>query len=304
MTAAVETQNLSKIYGSTTGCRDISLLVEEGEVFGLLGPNGAGKSTFVKMLAGLLPPTSGRGWLLGESISMPSARQPVGYLPEKFAYHPWLTAAEVLELHGCLSGLKPGEIPRRSREVLALVDLAAAAGQRVGNFSKGMQQRLGLAVALVADPRLLLLDEPTSALDPLGRREVRQLIQDLKRRGKTVFLNTHLLTEAEQVCDRVAVINQGRVVAQGTLAELQGSSIQVDLRLGGNIEVVAAALSPLTETVAVIPGGLQVTLSSEEDIPSLVRAAVDAGGEIYALIPHRTTLEDIFVSLTRKGEDA
>jgi len=260
------------------------------------------------MLAGLLPPTSGRGWLLGKPITHPPARQPVGYLPEKFAYHPWLTALEVLELHGHLSDLEPWEIPRRSREVLALTGLAGKGNQRVGSFSKGMQQRLGLAVALVSDPKLLLLDEPTSALDPLGRREVRQLLQELCREGKTIFLNTHLLTEAEQVCSRVAVINRGQVVSQGTLAELQGDSVQVDILLGGGIEAVTAvtsALAPLSlADIKSIPGGLRLNLTAEDEIPLVARTIVEAGGSIYALVPRRTSLEDVFVQLVEKGGDA
>jgi len=303
MAAAVETQNLSKTYGLNTGCRNISLMVEEGEVFGFLGPNGAGKSTFVKMLTGLLSPTSGQGWLLGKPITLPAARQAVGYLPEKFAYHPWLTALEILELHGRLSNLRPAEISRRSREVLVLAGLAEKGGKRVGSFSKGMQQRLGLAVALVADPKLLLLDEPTSALDPLGRREVRQLIQALCREGKTIFLNTHLLTEAEQLCNRVAVINRGEVVSQGTLEELQGGGVQVDIRLGGDIEAVKNALAFFDDLTA-IPGGLRVNLAGEDEIPLVARTIIEAGGNIYALMPRYSSLEDVFIQLVEKGGEA
>ena len=208
----------------------MSFTVDRGEVVGLLGPNGAGKTTVIKILLGLVRPDAGEVLLLGRPARDPHARARVGYLPELFRYQPWLTAAEVLTLHVRLAGAAvPAE---ERRECLAVVGLADRAGDRVGGFSKGMQQRLGLAVALVARPELVVLDEPTSALDPIGRADVRDLLLSLKARGVAVLLNSHLIGEVERVCDRVVILDKGRVAASGTLAELLGRR-ELRLRLDG-----------------------------------------------------------------------
>ena len=223
---AVWCSGLRKRYGRRPAVEDVSLEVGRGEVVGLLGPNGAGKTTVIKMLLGLVRPDAGEVMLLGRPAADPAARARVGYLPELFRYQPWLSAAEVLALHVRLSGV---DVPaQEQRDCLALVGLAERAGDRVGGFSKGMQQRLGLAVALVARPELVVLDEPTSALDPLGRVDVRDIVLALKSRGVAVLLNSHLIGEVERVCDRVVILDRGRVAASGTLAELLG---QRELRL-------------------------------------------------------------------------
>ncbi|PZR82381.1 MAG: hypothetical protein DLM65_04045, partial [Candidatus Aeolococcus gillhamiae] len=196
--------------------------VPRGEIFGFLGPNGAGKTTAVKLLLGLTTPTAGNAWLLGEPIGRAEARRRVGYLPELFRYPAWLSPVEVLRFHCRLIS-----IPRPQREdeievVLNTVDLRDRARDRVGTFSKGMQQRLGLAVAMLGAPEIVFLDEPTSALDPVGRHDVRDVIRALRAKGTAVFLNSHLLSEVEQVCDRVAVVDHGRVIAAGTLDEILG----------------------------------------------------------------------------------
>jgi ABC-type multidrug transport system ATPase subunit/ABC-type transport system involved in multi-copper enzyme maturation permease subunit len=209
---------------------DVSLQVARGEVVGLLGPNGAGKTTVIKMLLGLVTPDAGEVLLLGRPVDDPAARAGVGYLPELFRYQPWLSAAEVLALHVRLSGADVSAAEQRDR--LDLVGLGARAADRVGGFSKGMQQRLGLAVALVARPRFVVLDEPTSALDPLGRADVRDVVLGLREQGVAVLLNSHLIGEVERVCDRVVVLERGRVAAAGSLAELLGQR-QVRLRLTG-----------------------------------------------------------------------
>ncbi|HCG00353.1 MAG TPA: ABC transporter, partial [Chloroflexi bacterium] len=188
-----------------------------GEIFGFLGPNGAGKTTAVKILVGLTPPTSGEAWLLGERLGDREVRRRIGYLPELFRYQEWMSAREVLILHCTLMGMATAGRSSAIGEALEIVGLTDRGRDRVGTFSKGMQQRLGLAVALLGTPELVFLDEPTSALDPVGRHDVRQIIQNLKARGTTVFLNSHLLTEVEYVCDRVAVIDRGAVIALGTI---------------------------------------------------------------------------------------
>src|SRR3954465_14977834 len=236
---AVWCSGLRKRYGRRTAVDDVSFTVDRGEVLGLLGPNGAGKTSVIKMLLGLVRPDAGEVMLLGRPGTDPRSRQRVGYLPELFRYQPWLSAAEVLALHVRLAGAR---VPRdEQREVLALVGLAERAGDRVGGFSKGMQQRLGRAVALVARPELVVLDEPTSALDPLGRADVRDIVLSLKQRGVAVLLNSHLIGEVERVCDRVVILDRGRVAASGTLAELLGRR-ELRLRLGGLTAVAEARL--------------------------------------------------------------
>src|SRR5262245_59336202 len=204
------------------------MTVPRGEVFGFLGPNGAGKTTAVKLLLGLLSPTSGQGSLLGKPLGDLEARRRIGYLPELFRYQAWLSASEVIALHCELAPIPRSSWKDEIRSVLETVGLADRAGDRVNTFSKGMQQRLGLGAALVGEPELVFLDEPTSALDPVGRHDVREIIRGLAPRGTAVFLNSHLLSEVEQVCDRVAVVDHGRVIASGTMDELlSGTSVRI-----------------------------------------------------------------------------
>jgi ABC-2 type transport system ATP-binding protein len=222
--AAIETIDLAKRYGRITALVGLSMRVERGSIFGFLGPNGAGKTTAVKLLLGLARPTSGEAIVLGAPVSdgtaHRAARRRVGYLPELFRYQGWLSAREVLDVHCALAGMDEAERPREIASVLETVGLADRAGDRVQTFSKGMQQRLGLGIALLGSPDLVVLDEPTSALDPVGRRDVREIISSLRDRGTTVFLNSHLLSEVERVCDHVAIVNEGRVLASGPIAEL------------------------------------------------------------------------------------
>src|SRR5712692_10383651 len=230
---AVHTQDLAKRYGKTVALSGLTMSVRRAEVFGFLGPNGAGKTTAVKLLVGLALPTAGQGWVLGAPIGDLQTRRRLGYLPELFRYQGWMKAREVLGLHCELSRMTRSEWTKEIDLALDMVGLADRADDRVEGFSEGMQQRLGLGVALLGRPELVLLDEPTSALDPVGRHDVREIVRALKRRGTTVFLNSHLLTEVEHVCDRVAVIDRGRVIAIGTLAELLGATHKVRLRVEG-----------------------------------------------------------------------
>src|SRR5947209_1618565 len=232
LSPAIHTIELAKRYHTVTALAGLTMTVPRGEVFGFLGPNGAGKTTAVKLLVGLTRPTSGEGLVLGAPLGDRETRRRIGYLPELFRYQDWLSAREVLDLHCALAGVPRG---RRAGEIdaaLQTVGLTERGRDRVGTFSKGMQQRLGLGVALLGAPELVILDEPTSALDPVGRHDVREIIRTLKRRGTTVFLNSHMLSEVEQVCDRVAVIDKGTVIASGTLDELRGAQHAIRLRLG------------------------------------------------------------------------
>lgn len=277
--------------------------VPRGEVFGFLGPNGAGKTTAVKVLLGLTRRTGGEAWVLGAPIGDRETRRRIGYLPELFRYQEWLTAREVLALHCALIGLPASARSDEIRDALYTVGLEQRAGDRVGTFSKGMQQRLGLGVALLGHPDLVVLDEPTSALDPVGRNDVREIIRALKARGSTVFLNSHLLTEVEHVCDRVAVINRGHVVAEGTIAALLGGVDGVRLRLAG-VSPTAEQVRYRHGAVATGTGWYSLRGLGEEVVPDLVAELVALDCRIHAVEPQRYTLEERFLQLLQGGHDA
>ena len=300
---AVRCSGLRKRYGKRQAVDDVSLQVGRGEVVGLLGPNGAGKTTVIKMLLGLVRPDAGEVLLLGRPATDPVARVHVGYLPELFRYQPWLTAAEVLTLHVRLSGVDV--TAQEKRESLALVGLADRAGDRVGGFSKGMQQRLGLAVALVARPQLVILDEPSSALDPLGRADVRDIVLACRSRGVAVLLNSHLIGEVERVCDRVVILDRGRVAAAGTLAELLGQR-EVRLQLSG-LSPTAEARLAATGQVEQAGDWYTVALSAHDDpvvIPDLVADLVTLGARVHAVEPARISLEERLLGILREGSAA
>lgn len=297
----IETYNITKQYNGKGGCQDVCLSVPEGQIFGFLGPNGAGKSTFVKVLVGLLFPTAGKAWLLGRPLGDREARRQMGFLPENFRYHPWMTGHDLLRFHAALYGMPPDKVRRRIGEVLELVGLRGFEKQRVGTYSKGTQQRIGLAAALLPDPRLLFLDEPTSALDPLGRREVREIIRELARQGKTIFLNSHLLSEVEALCRQVAIINRGRIVAAGRVDELLKGRVEVVLQVGNPHRALLEALEGYGENMTVQGNRIALSLKSREQIPALSELVVKQHGLLYELTV-KNSLEEIFVQLVREGE--
>jgi ABC-2 type transport system ATP-binding protein len=295
---AVWASGLRKRYGRRPAVDGVDITVGRGEVVGLLGPNGAGKTTVIKMLLGLVRPDAGEVMLLGRPSADPLSRSRVGYLPELFRFQPWLSAAEVLDLHVRLAGAHVPPSERRDR--LALVGLADRANDRVGGFSKGMQQRLGLAVALVARPELVVLDEPTSALDPLGRVDVRDIVLALRADGVAVLLNSHLIGEVERVCDRVVILDRGRVAASGTLAELLGQR-ELRLHLAG---VSAEAEARLARAGGVSREGdwFTVALPAEDDdatVPDLVADLVALGARVHAVEPGRISLEQRLLGILR-----
>lgn len=279
MAAALAVRGLAKQYGAVEALAGVDLEVDEGELVGLLGPNGAGKSTLVKIACGLVRPTAGTAEICGSSPSSSAARADLGYLAELFRFPGWYSANELLELHQRLAG-SSGAHPER-KELLELVGLEDAADRRIETMSKGMQQRLGIAQALVGAPRLLLLDEPTSALDPAGRRTVRRLLEELRNRGVAVLLNSHLLSEIELVCDRVAIISNGRLVAAGTPSELSHAR-------GVEIE---------TDT-----GTHRFDDAGREDAPRLVAELVERGERIYGVRVLRTSLEDSYLEVVGEEE--
>src|SRR5438067_5624671 len=299
-TPAVKTVDLTKRFGRTVALAGLSMTVPRGEVFGFLGPNGAGKTTAVKLLLGLLTPTSGQGWLLGRPLGDLTARRRIGYLPELFRYQYWLSAAEVLALHCELAPLPRSSWKDEIRTVLETVGLKDRANDKVGTFSKGMQQRLGLGAALLGEPELVFLDEPTSALDPIGRHDVREIIRGLGSRGTAVFLNSHLLSEVEQVCDRVAVVDHGRVIASGTMHELLGGTA-VRVRVVG---LTQADKNDLSSFGRIDDEGDQLTFAKLEPnrVPELVAAIVAKGGRVYEVAPRHETLEDRFLQLLEEEE--
>ena len=272
MAAALAVRGLVKRYGRVEALAGVDLDVEQGELVGLLGPNGAGKSTLVKIACGLVRPSRGSAEILGSPAGSPAARAALGYLAELFRFPGWYTADEVLGLHQSLARSRGGE--RERSELLELVDLAGARDRKVDAMSKGMQQRLGIAQALVGDPKLLLLDEPTSALDPVGRRTVRELLERLRGRGISVLLNSHLLSEVELVCDRVAILLRGEVVAAGAPSDLARPR-------GVEIETDEATLT--------------YEAAGREDVPQLVADLVAAGRNVYGVSVLRSTLEDVYL---------
>ena len=301
-TPAVKTVELTKRFGHTVALAGLSMTVPRGEVFGFLGPNGAGKTTAVKLLLGLLKPTSGQGSLLGRPIGDLRTRRRIGYLPELFRYQAWLSAAEVLALHCELAPLPRSSWKDEIKTALETVGLTDRVNDRVGTFSKGMQQRLGLGAALLGEPELVFLDEPASALDPVGRHDVREIIRGLASRGSAVFLNSHLLSEVEQVCDRVAVVDHGRVVASGTMDELLGGTA-VRVRVSG---LTQADKNRLSQYGRIDDEGDQITFANldAERVPELVATIVSMGGRVYEVAPRHQTLEDRFLQLLEDEEKA
>jgi ABC-2 type transport system ATP-binding protein len=298
----IDVAGLAKRYGRSDALIDLTMQVEPGEVFGFLGPNGAGKTTAVKLLLGLARPTGGGGTVLGAPLGDRRARARIGYLPELFRYQPWLRAREVLELHARLIGAgsagSAGSARVTAADIEATLDevgLRDRADDLVGGFSKGMQQRLGLAVALLGSPALIVLDEPTSALDPVGRMDVRAIIGRARDAGSTVFLNSHLLGEVERVCDRVAIVDHGRVLESGRLDDLLGDA-GVRIRV---THLPAPALAGLERFGPVVSSDGWVSISpiQPETVPDVVAAIVGAGGRVHAVDVGRTSLEDRFLRL-------
>ena len=308
MAIPIEAVGLSKVYTSRFGSRRITALggidlrVEQGQVFGLLGPNGAGKTTTVKILLGLTRPSAGQARLLGLPSSDPESRRRVGYLPEGHRFPGYLTARQTLTIFGRMSGMETPELRRRSGELLERVRLSEWADVRVKKFSKGMTQRLGLAAALVHDPEVLLLDEPTDGVDPVGRREIRDFLQEEAKRGKTVLLNSHLLSEIERMCDRVAVLRAGRVAAAGRIEDLTASGSRYRLVATGIDDALLAAFRESGATVDRINGHFDLSAKDLDHLNALVDRLRAAGGKLQELTPLRSSLEDVFVDLIREGE--
>ncbi len=300
MAAAIETKKLTKTYksrslGAVNVVDELDLHVEEGEIFGFLGPNGAGKTTTIKMLLSIIYPTSGEGWVLGREIGDMEVHKVISYLPERPYYYEYMTGLELLMFYSSLFGMKD---VARCKKLLERVNLAGDATKTISQYSKGMQQRIGLAQSLLNDPKLLFLDEPTGGLDPIAHTEIRDLILQFRDEGRTVFISSHELSEVERICDRVAIINRGKIVRQGKLSELLH---------GGRFEVIAETLDRAFEDTVKIPdaivsyanGRLIVDMPEGEDLNALIDSIRSAKGTIVSVIPRRKRLEDLFVQTVR-----
>ncbi len=300
MALVINTQDLRKVYGDKVAVRGLTLQVREGEAFGFLGPNGAGKTTSLKMLLGLVKPTSGQAFLFGSRAEDYRLREQIGFLPEHFRFHEWLTGGEFLRLHGKLYAIPHKTLFARIEELLELVGLQPFSNKQLRTYSKGMLQRIGLAQALLNRPRLVFLDEPTSGLDPAGRRLVRDIIQSLRRQGTTVFLNSHLLSEVEITCDRVAFIKQGEVVRVDDLKTLAAGHTTVTIRASGFTESIVEGLKLWSQDIRLVDSGVSLNVSNESMLPQIIRYFVEQNVQIYSVQPERLSLEDIFLRVIGK----
>lgn len=301
---AIEIKNLVKKYKTVTAVNDISLDVFEGEIFGFLGPNGAGKTTTIKTLLGLIFPTSGETLVLGKPAGDIDVKQKISYLPESPYFYEHMTAREVIGFYGGLFGLSGTAKQKRVDQLIEMVGLRDAAGKPLRAFSKGMLQRVGIAQALINDPKILFFDEPTSGLDPIAHRDIRNLILHLKNEGRTIFLSSHQLSDVEMVCDRVSILNKGKIRRIGNVEELIA---------GGNVEIVAenvqgnegqmAQLKAMTSEVEQIGTKMIITASATTESKNKVLDWVRAqGGDVISVTQTRRTLEDIFYETVREGE--
>jgi ABC-2 type transport system ATP-binding protein len=296
LAAAIETRKLTKSYrsraaGEVRVVDELDLIVEEGEIFGFLGPNGAGKTTTIKMLLGIIYPTAGEGFVLGREIGDMDVHQVISYLPERPYYYEHMTGMEILRFYGSLFGINDVQ---KCERLLERVNLAGDKSKTISQYSKGMQQRIGLAQSLLNDPKLLFLDEPTGGLDPIAHTEIRDLILNFRDEGRTVFISSHELSEVERICDRVAIINRGIIERQGKLD---------DLLRGGRIEIIAEGVKreladsiKHADTIVSYHEGRVIIDSPEEQDPnSIVDSIRSANGKVISIIPRRKRMEDLFV---------
>jgi len=298
----IETENLTKYYGNKIGCKDISISVGAGEIFGFLGPNGAGKSTFIKMMVGLLFPTSGKAFVLGKPVGDIDVRKKIGYLPENFKYQDWMTGEDLLNFHASLYKLDKKSAASKIEEVLDIVKLKGHESYRVGTYSKGMQQRIGLACALLTDPDLLFLDEPTSALDPVGRKEVREIMTTLKSKGKTVLLNSHLLSEVEAVCDSAAIIKSGSIIKYGKMDDILESKLILEIQAENLSNEILSKLKEFDSSLTQSNNKLNMQIKSKTDINCIASIILNGGGRLFELSPKKVSLENVFLNLIEGGE--
>jgi ABC-2 type transport system ATP-binding protein len=294
---AIQTHDLRKVFGRKVAVEGLTLEVPRGEVFGFLGPNGAGKSTSVKMLLGLVKPTSGQATVLGRPAGNVEARRKIGFLPEHFRFYDWLAPTELLHLHGRLNGVPRDELRRRALSLIDLVGLTPHCEKRLHDFSKGMLQRIGLAQALINEPDLIFLDEPTSGLDPGGRRLVRDIIKAQRARGATVLLNSHLLSEVEVTCDRVAFIKHGEVLETRQLQTMLEGEIDVSIRARKLTAETLRGLEQWASSVRADGERVRLSVPDTDALPEVVRYLIGCGVDIYEVTSQHTSLEELFLEI-------
>ncbi|MBI3787873.1 MAG: ABC transporter ATP-binding protein [Ignavibacteriales bacterium] len=306
----VHTEQLSKTYRSglikrreVAALKDVSISVERGEIFGLLGPNGAGKTTFVKILLSIVFPTKGDAEILDQKLGALGIREKSGYLPENHRYPNFLTGLQTLHLFGQLHGLNGGVLKDKSKSLLELVGLKDWGGVKIKRYSKGMLQRLGLAQALMNDPEILFLDEPTDGVDPVGRKEIRNLLKDLKGKGTTIFLNSHMLSEVEAISDRVAILNKGEVLKVGTVADITSTKLEYEIQLDqGASEQLCEKIRPLVRELKSVGKMLTITVYDKNDIHKVQDLIRQEGVFVESMTPRKSSLEDYFIQLIQSGD--
>jgi len=297
---AIEAVQLTKHYAKVRALDNLNLAVREGECFGLLGPNGAGKTTLVKILVHLIMPTSGTARTLGRPAADECIRQRVGYLPEKVKIHPFLTGSEFLDYQGRLYGMDRRQRTSSAEACLKQVGMYGDRDRKIGEYSKGMVQRLGLAQALLNNPRLLLLDEPAAGLDPISNKEMRDILLQLKERGVTIFINSHLLSEIEMICDRVAILNRGKLVGSGTKEELTARTTSVELKVEGISDRLLEKIKEVATAVTVDGDTITLSLSGSEPVSILPEIIINNGAKLLSLTSSAESLEDIFYRLVKE----
>lgn len=303
----IHAEHITKIYSSRskqpiTALSGFSLSVSGGEIFGLLGPNGAGKTTFIKILLSIAFPTSGTANVLGEPIGDVETKRAIGYLPENHRYPPYLTGEGVLRYFGKLSGITGHQLDTRISEVLSLVGMSKWNAVKVRKYSKGMMQRIGLAQALINDPKLVFLDEPTDGVDPVGRKEIREILGRLRNEGRTVFLNSHLLSEVELICDRVAIVNHGKFVRGGTVKELTEDKHRFAIGIHGPLPDALRIQWEATRTsIEEENGALMATVAGVDELNAIIDQLRSHGVLIESVTSKKSTLEDFFITVL-KGE--
>jgi ABC-2 type transport system ATP-binding protein len=304
MEIALASDNISKIYGKGTSAvhalRGVSLTVAQGEIFSLLGKNGAGKTTFIKCVLGIVFMNSGTGSVLGSPFGSVSAKERLGYLPENHRYPLYLTGIQTLEYFGKLSGVAQPLLGQRIEQTLKTVGMTEWGKTKVRKYSKGMMQRLGLAQALINDPQLIMLDEPTDGVDPVGRKEIREVLLLLKNEGKTIFLNSHLLSEVELISDRVAIMDHGTIVKEGTVADLTRTQNVYEIHISNLGPEMIAALG--NSILKVEGSALEIRCASPEDLNRSLDILRAAGGSIESMAPKKSSLEDVFVDLIKTSD--
>lgn len=302
MPPVIETQGLRKDYGGIEALKGVSLSVEPGQIYGLLGQNGAGKSTLVKILLGIVRKTDGDAYLLGEPAGISEVRRKVGYLPEDYQLPPYHTGRTLLDFYGQLYGLSRDDRRGRVNEALDLVGLKKRADSKIKTYSKGMKQRLGIAQAFFHDPEVIFLDEPTDGVDPVGRKDIRDLMVQLKGEGRTVFFNSHLLGEVEMISDRVAIMHQGQLARQGTVAELTRMPDKFAIRLADGDSFPADEVKALGYPVEVVDGTAEVELAEGKGIDPVLDLLSAKRLRLRHLIEKKQTLEDVFIRLVEESE--